>query len=82
MLGHSRPIGQRRHIRTVAVPGRVKKVVDCCKGERRPFVQHDLRRTCARLCHVAGGELEQFQFLLGRERDSSGARIAQLPDRG
>lgn len=25
----------------------------------------DLRRTCARLCHVAGGELEQIQFLLG-----------------
>jgi integrase len=26
---------------------------------------HDLRRTCARLCHSAGGELEQIQFLLG-----------------
>ena len=26
---------------------------------------HDLRRTCARLCHEAGGELEQIQFLLG-----------------
>jgi integrase len=26
---------------------------------------HDLRRTCARLCHVAGGELDQIQFLLG-----------------
>jgi integrase len=26
---------------------------------------HDLRRTCARLCHLAGGELEQIQFLLG-----------------
>jgi integrase len=26
---------------------------------------HDLRRTCARLCHLAGGELDQFQFLLG-----------------
>ena len=25
---------------------------------------HDLRRTCARLCHVSGGELEQIQFLL------------------
>jgi integrase len=23
------------------------------------------RRTCARLCHAAGGELEQIQFLLG-----------------
>ncbi|HEV2402172.1 MAG TPA: tyrosine-type recombinase/integrase [Candidatus Sulfotelmatobacter sp.] len=26
---------------------------------------HDLRRTCARLCHTAGGELEQIQFLRG-----------------
>ena len=26
---------------------------------------HDLRRTCARLCHLAGGELQQIQFLLG-----------------
>jgi len=26
---------------------------------------HDLRRTCARLCHQSGGELEQIQFLLG-----------------
>jgi len=26
---------------------------------------HDLRRSCARLCHSAGGELEQIQFLLG-----------------
>src|SRR5258707_5720972 len=26
---------------------------------------HDLRRTCAHLCHGAGGELEQIQFLLG-----------------
>ena len=26
---------------------------------------HNLRRTCARLCHAAGGELEQIQYLLG-----------------
>jgi site-specific recombinase XerD len=26
---------------------------------------HDLRRTCAKLYHVNGGELEQIQFLLG-----------------
>jgi len=26
---------------------------------------HNLRRTCARLCHASGGELEQIQFLLG-----------------
>jgi hypothetical protein len=24
-----------------------------------------LRRTCARLCHLAAGELDQIQFLLG-----------------
>jgi len=27
-------------------------------------MRHD-RRTCARLCHASGGELEQIQFLLG-----------------
>jgi site-specific recombinase XerD len=26
---------------------------------------HDCRRSCARLCHTAGGEIEQIQFLLG-----------------
>jgi site-specific recombinase XerD len=26
---------------------------------------HDLRRSCARFCHAAGGQLEQIQFLLG-----------------
>ena len=26
---------------------------------------HDLRRTCAKLCHTSGGELERIQFLLG-----------------
>jgi site-specific recombinase XerD len=35
---------------------------DCGIGVIAP---HDLRRTCARLCHQAGGELEQIQFLLG-----------------
>jgi hypothetical protein len=29
---------------------------------------HDLRRSCARLCHSAGGELEQIQFLLATSR--------------
>ena len=41
-----------------------------CKGKREScglamIAPHDLRRTCARLCHQAGGELEQIQFLLG-----------------
>jgi site-specific recombinase XerD len=31
-------------------------------GKRAP---HDLRRSCARLCRAAGGELEPIQFLLG-----------------
>jgi len=26
---------------------------------------HDLRRSCAKLCHESGCELEQIQFLLG-----------------
>jgi site-specific recombinase XerD len=28
---------------------------------------HDLRRTCAKLCRAAGGELEQIQLLLGHQ---------------
>jgi hypothetical protein len=39
------------------------------QGARRAGIEklapHDLRRTCARLCHLAGGELDQIQFLLG-----------------
>jgi hypothetical protein len=46
---------------------------------------HDLRRTCARLCHLAGGELDQIQFLLGmcrfrRPNDTSGvSRSSDAP---
>jgi integrase len=29
---------------------------------------HDLRRTCARLCHLAGGELSRFSFYLDTHR--------------
>src|SRR5881409_2951905 len=43
-----------------------------CKQKRFPqlgpaskLAPHDLRRTCARLCYLAGGELDQIQFLLG-----------------
>jgi integrase len=39
-----------------------QKSKDC---EIPSLAPHDLRRTCARLCHQAGGELEQIQFLLG-----------------
>jgi len=31
----------------------------------RNLAPHDLRRSCARMCYEAGGELEQIQFLLG-----------------
>jgi len=31
----------------------------------KDLAPHDLRRTCVRLCHWAGEELEQIQFLLG-----------------
>src|SRR5437660_12909532 len=35
------------------------------RADIKNLAPHDLRRTCARLCHLAGGELEQIQFLLG-----------------
>ena len=35
------------------------------KARIEKLAPHDLRRTCARLCHQAGGELDQIQFLLG-----------------
>lgn len=31
----------------------------------KDLAPHDLRRICARLCHLGGGEIEQIQFLLG-----------------
>ena len=43
--------------------GAVKEQARVC--EIPALAPHDLRRTCARLCHQAGGELEQIQFLLG-----------------
>ena len=35
------------------------------KLEIPKLAPHDLRRSCARFCHAAGGEFEQIQFLLG-----------------
>jgi len=35
------------------------------RAEIAHLAPHDLRRSCARLCHLAGGELDQIQFLLG-----------------
>ena len=40
----------RRYATEVGIPG---------------IAPHDLRRTCAKLCRAAGGELEQIQMLLG-----------------
>jgi integrase len=98
-------VGKGKHIRTVPVPGWVKRAVDewttaagindgpifrrvnrlgkvwgdgitpkaiwhivkaaAENAGIENLAPHDLRRTCARLCHLAGGELEQIQFLLG-----------------
>ncbi|MBV9888064.1 MAG: tyrosine-type recombinase/integrase [Acidobacteria bacterium] len=78
---------------------------DRLKGSRQQYARkagieklapHDLRRTCARLCHQAGGELDQIQFLLGhvsmqtterylgckqRIRDAVNDRISVQPKR-
>ena len=41
-------------------------VRSCCeKAGLDHIAPHDLRRTCAKLCHSSGGEIEQIQFLLG-----------------
>ncbi len=41
-------------------------VRNCCqRAGLEHIAPHDLRRTCAKLCHTNGGELEQIQFLLG-----------------
>lgn len=41
-------------------------VKTCCqRAGLEHIAPHDLRRTCAKLCHDSGGEIEQIQFLLG-----------------
>ncbi len=50
------------------------------------FGAHDLRRTCAKLCRKAGGDLEQIKFLLRRNRCSrmlaaSGCRRCSISSR-
>ena len=46
---------------------------------------HDLRRTCARLCRLPGGELDPIQFLLGHVSTQTTERYLgckqQRPDR-
>jgi len=60
------PSEQSRNVPFCLVP-RVWYVVKACadRADIKALAPHDLRRTCARLCHAAGGELEQIQFLLG-----------------
>ena len=55
-----------------------KAASDCGFG---PIAPHDLRRTCARLCHQAGGELEQLQFLLGRRLRGTIALVSRTLQR-
>jgi integrase len=50
------------------------------------FGAHDLRRTCAKLCRKAGGDLEQIKFLLRRNQCSrmlaaSGCRRCSISSR-
>jgi len=50
-------------------------VRDCASRiELDHVAPHDLRRICAKLCHVSGGELEQIQFLLGHASVSTTER--------
>ena len=43
----------------------------CCRRIGLDHIApHDLGRTCAKLCHASGGELEQIQFLLGHASES------------
>src|SRR6202040_150742 len=70
-------VGEGRIFRAVARTGKVwgkgvsQNVVwyvvrTCCERVGLEHIApYDLRRTCAKLCHDSGGELEQIQFLLG-----------------
>jgi len=70
-------VGEGKLFRAVARRGKVwgsglsQNVVwyvvrTCCeRAGLEHIAPHDLRRTCAKLCHDRGGELEQIQFLLG-----------------
>jgi integrase len=53
----------------MAAPGHSKlcRIVYYARFAEVPPPHHirHSRRSCARLCHLAGGELEQIQFLLG-----------------
>ena len=55
------PMKRKPKSRRRIAPKRVLRLLD---GIDR-LAPHDCRRTCAKLCHAAGVELEQIQFLLG-----------------
>lgn len=72
--------GKGKRVRTVPVPAWVKVAIDAwtavaglADGLQEhaeacglpAIAPHDLRRTCAKLCRAARGELEQIQMLLG-----------------
>ncbi|MGC1787824.1 MAG: tyrosine-type recombinase/integrase [Terriglobales bacterium] len=70
-------VGEGKIFRAVAGRGKVwgrglsqnvvRYVVRACcqRAGLEHIAPHDLRRTCAKLCHDRGGELGQIQFLLG-----------------
>lgn len=39
---------------------------------------HDLKRSCAKLCHASGGELDQIQFLLGHVSVTNHRALSRL----
>src|SRR5215831_6819165 len=47
---------------SLVVAGRIVAFIGECASFLAP---RDLRRSCARFCHAAGGELEQIQFCWG-----------------
>ena len=63
-----RPVNRRDRVRANAW---ARRSFGRCSGNMPTEVgvpgiaPHDLRRTCAKLCRAAGGELEQIQLLLG-----------------
>jgi site-specific recombinase XerD len=55
-------------------------VKGCCqKAGLKHIAPHDLRRTCAKLCHTNGGEIEQIQFLLGHASVQKNGALPWLP---
>jgi integrase len=66
--GLFRSINKRGHVWGNGITAKVLWEVVCDAATSAGIAKlapHDLRRTCARLHHLAGGELDQIQFLLG-----------------